>query len=153
MLGPLLYVTTIVQADPAVVVADAVAIAFRATGVVTLSDTKLVGAGTTVGGAVAAAVGATVGATVGARMVGAAVGTVVVGTDVGAVLVVGASVGVGVGAALAVFVPAVRAVNVGFAELVDVGDFGPTMAANRMRPTIMRIACVRLERAFHQLVM
>ena len=71
MLGPLLYVTTIVQADPAVVVAAAVAIAFRETGVLTLSETTCATAGGAVGGAV-----------VGARVVDADAWVVVAGAIV-----------------------------------------------------------------------
>jgi hypothetical protein len=56
-LGPLLYVTTIVQLDPAVVLALAVAIEFLETGEVTASVTKLVGAGVAVGGGFEATVG------------------------------------------------------------------------------------------------
>lgn len=55
-LGPLLYVTTIVQLELAAVVALAVAFALRDTGDVTVSETVFVGCG--VGGAVGASVGA-----------------------------------------------------------------------------------------------
>lgn len=55
-LAPLLYVTTIVQLEPAAVDALAVALALRDTGDVTVSDTELVGCcvGAAVGGRVGA---------------------------------------------------------------------------------------------------
>jgi hypothetical protein len=67
----------IVQADPGVVVAFAVAIEFRPTGVETVSETECAGAGCGVGGA---AVG---GAAVGASVGGGVVAWVGLGVDVG----------------------------------------------------------------------
>lgn len=124
-LGPLLYVTTIVQFDPDVVVALAVAIEFLETGEDTVRVTKLVGVGAAVGGGgVGATVGAAVGAIVGAT-VGAAVGAAV-GAGVGAR--VGAAVTAAVGAALIV----VDGETAG--ELVDGGAVdlraGATVAAS-----------------------
>jgi len=95
-LGPLLYVTAIVQLDAAVVVVLAVAIELRDTGEVTARVTKFVGAGRVVAGG---GVGETVGAAVGV-MVGAMVGAMV-GRTVGATVSEDGTVDVTAGATVA----------------------------------------------------
>jgi hypothetical protein len=92
-LGPLAYVTTIVQLELAADVADAVALELRDTGDVTVSDTVLVGC--CVGGAVGGSVGAAVGVAV-LCTVAVATGGAVVAAGVGLAAAVEGAAGAGV---------------------------------------------------------
>jgi hypothetical protein len=126
-------VTTIVQLEPAAVVAVAVAFAFRGTGDVTVRDTAFVGC--CVGCGVGATVGCSVGATVGCK-VAAGIGAIVGGASEGVAAcaaVLGAAI-VEVGVALTVATDGVvvlssaaGATGPGVAEGVADGDFGPTI--------------------------